>query len=314
MKKITLSFVALCLAFCAIAAPKKVDKSTLAITKVAATPAMVSAVRANGSTAAFDRVMQSVDMNLLSAFSNTRKFKLVSRTDLDAVLKEQSFAVDSGNVVSDKNAAKIGAMLGAKYIVVVSVDDFQDFKEGGSISALGQSDEVREIRIGVVAKLIDSTTAEIIETVNDSVKERFYDVKSNIAQRSGGSKSDEIIAKLSRALGANIANRVADIVFPPKVIGKTGKVVTFNRGDGTGVAVGDEYAIFALGEAMIDPDTGENLGAEEVEVGKMCVTSVTPKFSKGKILEDNGVTKGAVVRLTKKATPAPKATSDDDEL
>ncbi len=314
MKKITLLFLSLVCACGALASSgKKVDKSTLAITKVSATKAIENAMKSNGSTATFNRVVEAIDVNLLSAFNDTRKFKIVSRSDLDAVMKEQSLA-DSGLVsISDSNAAKMGQLLGAKYIVTVSVDDFQDFIDRASFATLAKSDENRTIRIGAIAKIIDSSTSSILETVNVIVKKRSYVSKSNIAQHSGGSQSDDSIALLTRDISSQIANRVADIIFPPKVIGKTGKIVTFNRGDGTGVRVGDEYSIFALGEEMVDPDTGEKLGAEEVDVGKMRVISITPKFSKGTLLEDNGVDKGQVLRLAKKA-PVQELTTEDNEI
>ena len=114
-----------------------------------------------------------------------------------------------------------------------------------------------------------------------------------------------------RDISTQIANRVADAVFPPKIVGKTGKIATFNRGGGTGVSVGDEYEVFALGEEMVDPDTGDKLGYEEVSVGRLKVVSVAPKFSRGTLTEDNGVEKGQVVRLVKKAV---SAQASDDEI
>ncbi len=311
MKKALLSislFCSLSILFAASA-----EKSTLAVTKVSATKAIENAMVANGSIDTFKRVVESLDVNLFSAFENTRKFKMVSRTDLDAVMKEKGLA-SSGNVnISDVNAAKMGQLLGAKYIVTVSVDDFQDFKDKARFEKLNKSDENRSIRIGAIAKVIDSTTGAILETANFIVKKNSYVSKDDVATHSGGNKSDENIALLARDISAQMANKVVDAIFPPKVIAKTGKVVTFNRGDGTGVNVGDEYTIFAVGDEMFDPDTGDALGVEEVEIGKMRVTSVTPKFSKGELVVDNGVGKGQILRLTKKAEK-PQSTADDNEI
>ncbi|MEI9962926.1 MAG: hypothetical protein WDM76_17965 [Limisphaerales bacterium] len=53
---------------------------------------------------------------------------------------------------------------------------------------------------------------------------------------------------------------------------------------------------FALGEELIDPDTKESLGREEVKVGKVKVTQVNPKTSLAEIVEDTGIDKGAVLR------------------
>ncbi len=312
MKKVLLLSISLLCAFSTLLATSA-GKSTLAVTKVSATKSVENTMKANGTIDTFNRVVEAIDVNLLSAFNGTRKFQMLSRSDLDAVIKEQGFAASGNASISDVNAVKMGKILGAKYIVTVTVDDFQDFKDKAHFSTLKKSDENRSIRIGAIAKIIDSTTGSILETANIIAKRRSYVSKDDIANHSGGNKSDENIALLTRDICAQIANKVVDVIFPPKVIGKTGKIVTFNRGEGTGVQVGDEYAIFALGEKMVDPDTGDELGAEEVDIGKMRVTSVTPKFSKGIILEDNGVAKGQVLRLTKKAAPA-ESSDDDNEI
>lgn len=286
--------------------------STLAVTKVAAMPSVSKSATESGTGRTFGRIVESLDVNILSAIDSLHKFRTVSRKDLDAVLKEQSLAA-SGNVDSaDPNAAQSGKLAGAKYILTVTIDDFQDFKDTVNFAALKQRSDVRTIRVGAIVKVIDSTDGSILQTANVIAKTTSnLNTQHNVVQ-TGGSASDDKIALLVRDISTQIANRVADAVFPPKIIGKTWKIATFNRGDGTGVSVGDEYEVFALGEEMIDPDTGGKLGFEEVLVGRLKVVSVAPKFSRGTLTEDNGVDKGQVVRLVKKAVSA--QSSDDDEI
>jgi hypothetical protein len=50
---------------------------------------------------------------------------------------------------------------------------------------------------------------------------------------------------------------------------------------------------------MIDPDTKESLGREEVKVGKVKISQVNPKTSLASVLEDTGITQGAVLRKAK---------------
>ena len=61
-------------------------------------------------------------------------------------------------------------------------------------------------------------------------------------------------------------------------------VVSLNRGEGAGIAVGDVYDVFAEGEALVDPDTGEVLGSNEVKVARVEVAQVLPKFSKARLV------------------------------
>jgi hypothetical protein len=91
-----------------------------------------------------------------------------------------------------------------------------------------------------------------------------------------------------------------NVVYPARVIGVTGPQVTIARGEGSGIAVGQLWEIFALGEKLVDPDTGAELGAEEVSVGKIRVTRVAPKFSTGKIEGENlGIAKLNIARPVK---------------
>lgn len=102
---------------------QQAEKTTLGITKITAGQSLQAKMKADGKTQTLSRVLESLDSNLTAAIQATRKFELVSRSDLDAVSKEIAFA-ESGNVADDKNAAKSGMLKGAKYILVVSVDDF----------------------------------------------------------------------------------------------------------------------------------------------------------------------------------------------
>jgi hypothetical protein len=55
--------------------------------------------------------------------------------------------------------------------------------------------------------------------------------------------------------------------------------------------------VYKAGIELKDPDTGEVLGVEEVNVGKVRVISVLPKVSKAEIIgADTGVAEGAIVR------------------
>jgi len=100
-------------------------------------------------------------------------------------------------------------------------------------------------------------------------------------------------------MASKMANRVVDVIHPAKIIAQTGKQVTINRGAGTGVSKGQEWEIFALGEEMIDPDTGESLGSSEVMVGLVSIQRVTPRFSTAIVTEDYGIVKGAIARSKK---------------
>ena len=293
------------------------DKATIAISSIKATPSVAASVKGgttvdsvagNASQVKVDsttlntgqelnRIIESLDSQLIDRVNATRKFDVLSRSDLADIVKEQDLGA-SGNVDA-KTAAKAGKLSGAKYLLVCTVDDFQDYYEKAVFEGTGRSASKRVFRFSIVGKMYDSSTGKLIEsanfqTGNDTFKliqqERNYSVNNGLL-------SDEMMVAISRSMAEKIANHVVDVIFPAKILIKRDNVVTINRGEGGGVAEGDTFNVYALGEEMIDPDTKESLGHEEVKVGKVKISQVNPKTSMATILEDTGIDKGAVLRI-----------------
>ena len=297
------------------------DKATIAISSIKPTPSLVAAmkgdVRVSSTTAAGDqvkteattinaqqelnRIIESLDSQLIDRVNATRKFDVLSRSDLSDIIKEQDLGA-SGNVDA-KTAAKAGKLAGAKYLLVATVDDFQDYFEKAVFEGTGRSATKRVFRFSIVGKLYDSTTGKLIESANFQTgnnefkliqEERNYSVNT-------GQLSDEMMVAISRSVAEKVANHIVDVIFPAKVLIKRDNTVTINRGEGGGVAEGDVFNVYALGEEMVDPDTKESLGREEVKVGKVKISQVNSKTAMATILEDTGIDKGAV--LHKAAQP-----------
>ena len=270
-------------------------KATLAVSSIKPTPSLAASVKPDKKME-MGRIIESLDSQLIDRINATRKFDVVGRSDLNDVLKEQDLGA-SGNVDA-KTAAQAGKLTGAKYLLVTTVDDFQDYVEKATFEGTGRTATKRVFRLSVVGKVYDSSTGKLLEsanfqTGNDAFKqiqeERNYSVKD-------GELSDEMMVAVSRDMAQKIANRIADVIFPAKVLLKRDKEVTINRGEGGGVAVGDTFNVFAQGEELIDPDTKESLGREEVKVGRVKITQVNPKTSTAEILDDTGIDKGAILR------------------
>lgn len=287
-------------------------KATIAISSIKATPALLDSVNTKTLTTTrsdskreaiqFDpkqelnRIIESLDSQLIDRINATRKFDVVSRSDLSDIIKEQD--LDASGNVDAKTAAKSGKLAGAKYLLVATVDDFQDYIEKAAFEGTGQTATKRVFRFSVVAKIYNSSTGKLLEsanlqTGNDEFKQiqmdRSYTVKS-------GELSDEMMVAIARNMAEKIALHVANVIFPIKVLIKRDNVVTINRGEGGGVSVGEVFNVFAQGQELKDPDTGEVLGHEEVKVGKVKISQVDTKMSQAEVLEDTGINAGAVLR------------------
>jgi hypothetical protein len=78
--------------------------------------------------------------------------------------------------------------------------------------------------------------------------------------------------------------KVIDAIYPIRIIAVNADGASVNRGEGGGLSVGDTLDVYAEGQEMIDPDTGEVLGSEETKVGRIRITQVLAKFSKAQVL------------------------------
>lgn len=271
-------------------------KATLAISAVKPTPSLQGAMEKAGKKDSIGRVIEAVDSQLIDRVNATRKFEIVGRSDLGAVLKEQELG-GSGNVDA-KGAAKAGKLAGAKYLLVTTVDDFEDSTERMEFKTLNKVGLKRKVRLSAIGKIYESSTGKLLESASIQV-ERKDDRSDSTALTKNAEATDALLLDAVREAAERIANRVADVAFPARVLAKRDKTITINRGDGGGVSVGQVWKVFALGEELIDPDTKESLGREEVQVGKARITAVNPKTSTAEILDDTGIDKGAVLRLAK---------------
>ena len=193
------------------------EKSTLAVSSIKPTPSLAASVKPDKKLE-MDRIIESLDSQLIDRINATRKFDVVGRSDLSDIIKEQDLGA-SGNVDA-KTAAKAGKLTGAKYLLVTTVDDFQDYVEKATFEGTGRSATKRVFRFSVVGKIYDSSTGKLLEsanfqTGNDAFKqiqeERNYSVKD-------GELSDEMMVAVSRDMAQKIANHVADVIFPAKVL------------------------------------------------------------------------------------------------
>ena len=277
-------------------------KETLGVSAIRPTLALQKAMTAAGKSSSLNRIVEAFDGQLIDRINATRKFEIVGRSDLKDIIVEEVLA-GSGNVDAlDKKAAQAGKLAGAKYILVTTLDDFEDSTERLELASLKKTMMKRKIRLSTLAKIYDSTTGKLLESANIQTLKKD-DRTDAVEVAKNAELTDELLLATVREVAEKVASRMADVIFPAKVLIKRDKQITINRGEGAGVEVGQMWNVFAVGEELIDPDTKESLGKEEVLVGKAKIVSVQPKTSTAEILDDKGIDKGAVLRLPPQPKP-----------
>ena len=283
-----------------VSTPAAPSKIAIGVPRVAALEAVVKKVAGYGQANELAQVVEGLDAKLEDALNATRKFDVRAHTELARLLKEQGVQ-DSGNYdLGDPQRAKPFKLAGIPYLAVVQIDDFQDQVQKASFEGVGAQGTRRQIRLSAVCRIFDTTTGNLKESKRLTLSD--FDFKNNptyIVDQKGGDLTEAVINVIADRMATACAQSISDILFPAKVLVVRDGVATINRGEGAGISVGEVWEAFATGEELIDPDTGESLGAEEVAIGFVRVISVAPKFARAEVCGlDRGIAKGCIVRKT----------------
>lgn len=101
---------------------------------------------------------------VVDALVNDGTFRVIERKKLDTVLAEQDFAQSDRADPSAAKLAKIGRVLGVKFIIAGSITKFSTEKRGGSVrvKGIGLGGAKAKSEVALTARVIDATTGEIL--------------------------------------------------------------------------------------------------------------------------------------------------------
>jgi curli biogenesis system outer membrane secretion channel CsgG len=232
----------------------------------------------------------TIDSEFSESKALSDKFSVVERDKLSLVMKEQGLA--QSGALDPQTAAKVGKILGVKYILVGGIDKFNIQTTKGAVGAFGVGGSLAQAQASINLRLIDTTSAERVLALQGDAEVKkgggFYKGTSMSRDTEWGLAS-ETIQKASKAAVAKFVSggyldRLSTAATP--VGGLEGKIIKvdagrawINLGAAAGLKVGDRFNVFSLGEALIDPDSGAKLGADEKQTGSGAVLEVQPLYS-----------------------------------
>lgn len=255
-------------------APEGASRPDLQVHTVTAAGTLMQRALNDGSAESYVLVSELLDGSITAALNDTRKFRVIRNRP------EGAFPPDVRQIRLEPK-----------------LDDFQDYERKVTLSGLGEIIEKRTVRIGLIGTLYDLRTGELLA----SAAIRLSDTETTVREIAGpveGAKSRALLTKVADEAARQLVSRTLDCLSPPRVIAKTGSQITFNRGKDFGYPIGQLLDVFALGEALKDPETGASLGTEEVLVGVARVIRVNNRVSIAEVVDDRGIEKLCVVRPT----------------
>ena len=230
-----------------------------------------------------------------ASIQKNRKFTLVSRKKevLSDIREEQEFAKSD---LTAGNAAAEGQIKNANFLILPTVQDFKFYRSSTPVPNL----DSKYIRVD--SGMLE-VNAQIIDTETGGIKTTFYlkasfATKKQVVNSRGGVPNSIHFTKMAKKIAAQMTDQLVDAVYPMKVLNVKGNQVWINRGKDGGLKKGDVLKVFRPGIELIDPDTGENLGSAEEEIGKIKVTRVNPKFTTAEVAKgtEEIIEKGDIIR------------------
>jgi len=223
---------------------------------------------------------------MISRLTQTKRFQLIDRQEVDQLLDEQyaQALAENRNVPS-----AMGTLKGADYLVYGNLAAISNKEK---VTKLPGSKRIFKQRLGQASgnmRIVDARSGDIIESRKISVEQAV----------AIGITDSEMVDKLADAYAEQVVLMLMNALYPIKAahISSNGQIY-INRGNDGGLFVGEELDIYKPGQAIIDPDTGVQLGVEESYMGKVLVTEVEDARSKGEQIEGSGIARGDLLKRT----------------
>jgi curli biogenesis system outer membrane secretion channel CsgG len=230
-----------------------------------------------------DRLGEAAADVFVTELMESGQFSLIEREKVDAILMEQDFGATGR--VTPQTAAKIGKMLGVDLILTGSVSEFSVSGTGGGIKGIRVG--VQTGKVVLQSRLVNTTTGEILVAAEAENKKNLVDARyksANFKQKFDRGLAHDVMHPAVEKMVAKIVKKTQGMTpsaasHSGRVIKVEGNKVWINLGSNAGIKIGDEFGVFRKGEELIDPDTGQSLGADEEKVGIVVVTEVKTKYS-----------------------------------
>lgn len=207
-----------------------------------------------------------VSSSLEAYLTQTRKFAMIDRRNT-AKSKQELKGANARNAPIEETV-KFGVRVGADYIVLVSLNEFQP-QQTQQERVTGRVITRFSAPVAIDVRVIDIATGQI----------KFAQTYNN----PGRLPSSAALMQYAADIGVDIGQVISSAIYPIAVVGGGDKEVTFNQGGDT-VQTGRSYRLVSLGKNLTDPYTKESLGREESEIAIVEVTAVTDRTATARLV------------------------------
>ncbi len=234
------------------------------------------------------------------------KYSVIERMEISKVIEEQQLG--QSGMVTPQSAAEVGKMLGVELAIMGSITEFgySQKEMGGRVKGFGLGTKKQSSTVAVDVRFVNTTTGEILTAENVRKEKSSSGLSVSTPQIDFRNETDfdnSLVGKVTREAITDIMVMIdkgmENLPWAGKVLTVRGSDIFMKPGSDAGVKVGDSFTVYAVGEALIDPDTGISLGSDETKVGTIQVTEIVAggKAAKATAKAGTGFKQGDLIRL-----------------
>ena len=214
-----------------------------------------------------------------------RRFGILDRKRPEVYEAEKQIVLSDDVNVAER--ARLGKVMGADYLVYGSIDRVAIQNESRVIRATGERIERAYGDTKVRFTVLAMATRQVKWSSAITLDKRLP--PGLVPEVAAQALLNEVASRLVDELTENIyPPRVTDVIGPGQFV--------VNRGGNT-VEAGNIFEVFAVGDWLLDPDTGERLDRLETSVGIARIVSVKPKYSVAELISEVAhLSRGMVLR------------------
>ena len=232
---------------------------------------------------AIEKESQVLREMVVTKAQKSGKFTLIEQTRKDEIKGQMDNEMDGD--YSQADLVQRGKMQSAKYSAFGTITRFETYRKQQGYSIAG-GNETLTMKLTLDMRLVDNELGAVVGS--DQVTGQIDTASSQTGVLGFGSASESQgeIGQLLDNLAQNIVAKIVTTIWPIKIIAVNAdeKVVMINAGE-TVVSPGLQLIVYGQGNQVVDPETGEVLGSEEMTVGEVEVFETQVKFSKCNIIK-----------------------------
>jgi len=247
----------------------------------------VGLIRLNQSarTDGFDQGhLKRITDDFIVKLSNTNRFQVMERQEVDQVLDEKAFAtVASGGNIKDR----LKQLAGADYLIHGEIANLYTDTQRKNIAALNEE----QVRVSGNAegtlRIVDTQSGAVVAADKITIHERI---------KQAGDMT-QVLSSLMDRFTTEAVSLILGRLYPIKILGPAEDgVVYLNRGDDAGLKNGTVFEVMRPGKDLIDQDTGLSFGKAETKVASLEIVAVEASRARAKVTSGGEVRAGDILR------------------